>query len=101
MTKTLLDTDIISEYFKGRNSRVANHAASYAEEFGIFTFTSVTVHEIVYGLELKGAFAQLQKALSGLDRTRKLHQLKQTTLRRLPLRPLQEGGDSYWNFRIV
>ena len=52
MAKALLDTDILSEYLKGHNSTVINHAARYAQEHGIFTFTSVTVYEIVYGLEL-------------------------------------------------
>ena len=43
---------------------MAGHAARYAQQFRIFTFTSVTVHEIVYGLELKQAAAQLKKAHS-------------------------------------
>lgn len=76
MTKTLLDTDILSEYLKGQNSRVADHAAGYVEEFGIFTFTSVTVHEIVYGLELKVAFAQLQKALRWLGQNEEVAPVK-------------------------
>ena len=72
MRKVLLDTDILSEYVKGQDTRVANHAARYAEEFGVFTFTSVTVHEIVYGLEFKGAFAQLKKALSWLQKNEEI-----------------------------
>ena len=72
MSKVLLDTDILSEYLKGQDSVVSSHAAHYAEEFGLFTFTSVTVHEIVYGLELKGAFSQLKKALSWLQRNEEL-----------------------------
>ena len=71
-----MDTDILSEYFKGQNSRVADHAAGYVEEFGIFTFTSVTVHEIVYGLELKVAFAQLQKALRWLGQNEEVAPVK-------------------------
>jgi predicted nucleic acid-binding protein len=55
MAKAIIDTDILSEYLKGRDSTVAGHAARYAQEHRIFTFTSVTVHEIVYGLELKDA----------------------------------------------
>ena len=61
MAKSLLDTDILSEYFKGYNQTVIGHAARYAREHGTFTFTSVTVYEIVYGLELKGATSQLKK----------------------------------------
>jgi len=64
--KVILDTDILSEYFKGHNASVAGRAASYAQDHGVFTFTSVTVYEIVYGLELKGASSQLQKVLTWL-----------------------------------
>lgn len=64
--KAILDTDILSEYLKGRNATVASHAANYARDHGVFTFTSVTVYEIVYGLELKGASSQLKKVLAWL-----------------------------------
>ncbi len=72
MLKSILDTDILSEYLKGHDVTVASHAARYAEEHGRFTFTSVTVHEIVYGLELKGASAQLKKALAWLDQNERI-----------------------------
>ena len=72
MVKSILDTDILSEYLKGHNATVAGHAARYAQEFGVFTFTSVTVHEIVYGLELKGAAGQLKKALEWLKQNEEI-----------------------------
>ena len=72
MAKALLDTDILSEYLKGHNPTVINHAARYAQEHGIFTFTSVTVYEIVYGLELKGASNQLKKALAWLNQNEEI-----------------------------
>jgi hypothetical protein len=53
MVKSILDTDILSEYLKGHDRTVADNAARYAEQHGVFTFTSVTVYEIVYGLSLK------------------------------------------------
>jgi predicted nucleic acid-binding protein len=56
MVRSLLDTDILSEYLKGHNPVVVCHAGHYAEAFGVFTFSSVTVYEIVYGLELKSAY---------------------------------------------
>lgn len=65
MLKVLLDTDILSEYLKGHDKIVAHHAADYGRQHGIFTFTSVTVHEIVFGLEFKGASGQLTKAWRG------------------------------------
>ena len=72
MTKVILDTDILSEYLKGHDQTVASHAADYARQHGIFTFTSVTVHEIVYGLEFKGASSQLKKALDWLRRNEEI-----------------------------
>jgi tRNA(fMet)-specific endonuclease VapC len=72
MDKALLDTDILSEYLKGHNPNVINHAARYAQEHGIFTFTSVTVYEIVYGLELKGASTQLKKAMAWLNQNEEI-----------------------------
>jgi predicted nucleic acid-binding protein len=48
MEKVLLDTDILSEYLKGHDRNVARHAAAYARQHGVFSFTSVTVHEIVW-----------------------------------------------------
>jgi len=51
---------------------VAANAARYAQEHGIFTLTSVTVHEIVYGLELKNAKTQLQKVRAWLDQNETL-----------------------------
>lgn len=70
--KVLLDTDILSEYFKGQDKIVARHAANYARQHGAFTFTSVTVHEIVFGLECKGASVQLEKALSWLNKNEQI-----------------------------
>jgi hypothetical protein len=57
LAKSILDTDILSEDLKGYDTVVVANAARYAKEHRIFTFTSVTVHEIVYGLELKNAQA--------------------------------------------
>jgi tRNA(fMet)-specific endonuclease VapC len=72
MPKALLDTDILSEYLKGHDRAVIRRAADYARQHGAFTFTSVTVHEIVYGLELKGATAQLQRALLWLGQNEQI-----------------------------
>lgn len=68
MAKVLLDTDILSEYLKGHDRNVIQRASEYAREQGVFTFTSVTVHEIVFGLELKNATTQFQKALAWMDK---------------------------------
>ncbi|MFN7921594.1 MAG: PIN domain-containing protein [Bryobacteraceae bacterium] len=72
MGKCLLDTDILSEYLKGHDRNVVRHAAGYAREHGIFTFTSVTVHEIAFGLECKSAWGQLTKALVWLSQNEQI-----------------------------
>lgn len=72
MPKVLLDTDILSEYLKGHDRNVTNRAASYAQQHVVFTFTSVIVYEIVYGLELKAASSQLKKALTWLNQNEQI-----------------------------
>jgi predicted nucleic acid-binding protein len=72
MSKVLLDTDILSEYLKGHDKVVARHAADYGRQHGAFTFTSVTVHEIVFGLAFKGSSGQLEKALAWLNRNEQI-----------------------------
>jgi tRNA(fMet)-specific endonuclease VapC len=84
MPKVLLDTDILSEYLKGHDEVVARHAAEYARQHGAFTFTSVTVHEIVFGLAFKGASAQLEKAM-----------------KRRSSRLLHGNKAPFWNCRIA
>jgi predicted nucleic acid-binding protein len=70
--KVILDTDILSEYLKGYDANVARRAAAYAQEHGVFTFTSVTVFEVVYGLELKKASSQLDKVLAWLSQNEEM-----------------------------
>jgi predicted nucleic acid-binding protein len=70
--KVILDTDILSEYLKGHNAGVVGRAAGYAKDHGVFTFTSVTVYEIVYGLELKGASSQLNKVKAWLKKNEEI-----------------------------
>ena len=72
MPKVLLDKDVLSEYLKGHDKAVARRAAEYARQHGAFTFTSVTVHEIVFGLEVKSASAQLQKAMAWLNQNEQI-----------------------------
>jgi len=36
MAKSILDTDILSEYLKGHNETVAAHTERYAKEHGSF-----------------------------------------------------------------
>src|ERR1700733_8871607 len=70
--KVILDTDTLSEYLKGHNTAVASRAATYVKKHGVFTFTSVTVYEIVYGLELKGASAQMKRVMTWLKQNEEI-----------------------------
>lgn len=72
MRRVILDTDILSDFLKGHDSNVARNAAAYFDSFGVFTFTSVTVYEIVYGLMAKGASAQLSKVMTWLLRNERV-----------------------------
>jgi len=62
MRRVLLDTDTLSEILKGRNAIIVRRAAAYAEEYGRFTYTAVSVLEILYGLHHKDAARQLLNA---------------------------------------
>jgi predicted nucleic acid-binding protein len=62
MQRVLLDTDILSEILKRKDPAVMAQAAKYAAIHLRFTFTAVSVHEIIYGLESKAASQQLVEA---------------------------------------
>jgi tRNA(fMet)-specific endonuclease VapC len=51
VNKALLDTDILSEIGKGRNPTVAANARTYRKAFGFYSFSTVTVLEIVRGYQ--------------------------------------------------
>jgi tRNA(fMet)-specific endonuclease VapC len=51
VNKVLLDTDILSELFKGNNPAVARNATTYRRAFGHHTLSAITVMEIVSGLQ--------------------------------------------------
>ena len=62
MNRALLDTDMLSEILKRKDPRVMATAAAYASRNNVFTFTVITVHEILYGLQFKGAAGQIRRA---------------------------------------
>lgn len=66
MNKSLLDTDILSEVHKTRNSIVAYRARDYRNEWGGLTFSSVTAMEIVRGLWSRGREQRLAQFLEAL-----------------------------------
>lgn len=70
--QVVLDTDILSEYLKGYDANVVRRGDRYAKDHGVFTFTSVTVYEILSGLEHKAARSQLRKMLAWLNQNEEI-----------------------------
>jgi len=59
MKRALIDTDILSYYFKG-NPIVIKHFESYLDFFDSIEICLITYYEIASGLLAKNAFNQLQ-----------------------------------------
>ncbi len=49
MNKALLDTDTYSEVLKAKNPTVAQNAALYRQQHGVYTVSVITVMEVVQG----------------------------------------------------
>jgi tRNA(fMet)-specific endonuclease VapC len=60
MDAALLDTDILTELFKGQNAVVRGHAGAYLEAHGQFAISAFTHYEIVRGLRFKCASTKLK-----------------------------------------
>ena len=56
--QSLLDTDILSELFKG-HERVATEASAYIRQHGNITISAITKYEILKGLKAKKASKQI------------------------------------------
>ena len=59
MTEAIIDTDILSFYFKG-DERVVVRFGEYLKEFDQVNISIVTYYEITAGLKFKKAERQLQ-----------------------------------------
>ena len=59
MAQALLDTDVLSEVIKGRDSLVAQRAQKYLQTHKRFTFSIITRYEILRGLKAKVALQQI------------------------------------------
>lgn len=58
MSEVLIDTDILSYYFKG-DSRLQNKFEQYLQEFDQVNISIITYYEITAGLKFKEAAKQL------------------------------------------
>ena len=61
MDLALLDTDLLSELLKQKDSQVVLHAAAYLKQYGQFAFSAFTRYEVIRGLRAKNATTQLAK----------------------------------------
>lgn len=59
MVPSILDTDILSEFFRG-NKKVITKVQEYKKEFGSVNLTIITYYEILNGLLYKDAKNQLE-----------------------------------------
>ncbi|MCC6836813.1 MAG: type II toxin-antitoxin system VapC family toxin [Cytophagales bacterium] len=60
MTESLVDTDILSFYFKG-DSKVVNKFNDYLREFDVINISIITYYEILGGLKFKNAGRQIKE----------------------------------------
>lgn len=67
MIKAILDTDILSEISKGIDPLVLQNASDYLDEYAQLTFTSISVYEILYGLQAKNAIRQTETFLELIE----------------------------------
>lgn len=60
MAPSLLDTDTLSHYLRGRDPEVRQRGADHLADYGRFRFSLITRYEIVRGLKARGATRQLE-----------------------------------------
>ena len=66
MNKALLDTDILSEIGKAKDATVAANAKTYRRSIGHFTFSTVSVMEVVNGFQRTQAVGRLNAFVATL-----------------------------------
>lgn len=67
MDKSLLDTDILSEVLKAKDTNVIAWATTYIQQFGQLTTSTVTVMEVVKGFHKADQPAALDRFLSAIQ----------------------------------
>ncbi len=60
MTESLVDTDILSFYFRG-DQKVVNKFNDYLREFDVINVSIITYYEILGGLKFKNAERQMKE----------------------------------------
>lgn len=67
MDRALLDTDTLSEILKDRDQNVRSRADAYESVFGYFTISTLSVVEIVKGLQRVRREGQIRRILGELE----------------------------------
>ena len=89
MTEALLDTDILSFYFKG-NVKIIERVKAYLKEYDQLNLSIITYYEIIGGLKFKGANTQLKEFEEFVDNNNIIHISEGSA---------QIAGDIYANLR--
>jgi predicted nucleic acid-binding protein len=66
VNKAILDTDIDSEVLKAINPTVAQNAAMYRQQHGVYTVSVITLMEIVEGFQHTQSTRRLQSFLAAV-----------------------------------
>jgi tRNA(fMet)-specific endonuclease VapC len=66
MNKSLLDTDTLSEVHRSRDSVIALRARDYRAEWRAFTYSAVTVMEVIRGLWSRGRIERIAEFLDAM-----------------------------------
>jgi len=69
---SLLDTDTLSDFIKGRNHHIVMIGSLYLQQYGHFAFSVVILYEILRGLKAKRASVQMTTFLRLCQRSRVL-----------------------------
>lgn len=63
MEQALLDTDMVSEIWRGKNAMVRERSGHYRQEFGQYTTSVITVIEVVRGFAKGGREEEIEACL--------------------------------------
>jgi tRNA(fMet)-specific endonuclease VapC len=66
MARALLDTDTFSEIIKARNTHLMRKARAYRQQYGQYTISTVTLTEMVKGLQKRAREDRIQGLVARL-----------------------------------
>ena len=66
MNKALLDTDTLSEIGKGKNPAITANANTYQKVYGYYSFSVLTVLEIVRGYQQAQQFQRMHSFVASI-----------------------------------